>query len=146
MMMPLLALTGILAASGPGIEIATISIHKNRCTAEKVKVTTVKKADRDILVWGIENKCPRALNVLLCVDPTPPLTCLGDPEEAKLGATFEMGAAKTDKALQFIACTVKWPPAKKTFRLDVISGPTGTPLSCPPYIPETYELALEVVP
>lgn len=127
----------------PGVEVIKISIDKS-CRHDKVKLTTVRQKDQDVLVWRIQNDCPTARSVLICVRPAPPLRCSGDPEAAKIGTQFQIGAGQGDKVRAYIICTVKWPPEKQGYQIDVISGPATANLTCP--VQEDYELALEVVP
>ena len=144
MIVSALALTGILLAPTPGVEVLKVSIDK-QCRLEKLKLTTVKQADRDILVWRIQNDCPTPRNVLICVRPTPPLKCSGDPETAVLDTTFKIGGAPSGKVRNYIACTVKWPATKEGYEIDLRVGSTSDILICSDIL-EDYELALEVVP
>ena len=141
----LLALTGILAAPSPGIEVLKIAID-DECRVERIKPTTVKRKDRDILVWRIQNECLTPRSVLICVTPAPPLTCLGDPEDAKLATAFEIGGANTAADTHYIVCTVRWPATRQGFEIEVATGEAGKTVACVPHLPESHELALEVVP
>jgi hypothetical protein len=140
----LLVLTGTLAGPPAGVEVIDISIAAS-CRHDKVKLTTVKRKDRDILVWRVQSECPTARKVLICVKPAPPLHCSGDPDTAKIGTPFDVGAANGDTVTHYIFCTVKWPAKKQAYEVDVLAGSASDKLICPT-IEEDYEIALEVVP
>lgn len=133
-----------------GVEIVKVSIDKS-CKHDIDARKTLKRENRDVLVWRIENECPTAQKVLICARPAPPLRCFGDPEAAKISTQFQIGAAQGDKVTAAIVCTVKWPPKKPdtksyNYNIDLYTGPaTGKNLKCP-IKPLDHELALEVVP
>ncbi len=119
-----LALLALAAAFGleiclfcgpPEMETIQVSIDK-ACTKRIDAQRTATQRDRDVLVWRVENECPTAREVLICVDPKngePPLRCVGDPPNAEFGTPFQIDAAQTDKVRSYIICAVKWPAQER---------------------------------
>ena len=147
MMFAPLALNGLFMAILPfaGVQVVNVSIN-GKCDHDMDARKTVRKKDRDVLVWRIENDCPAAQKVLICVNPEPPLVCTGDPDTVKIRSQFEMDAATNGKVRAAIVCTVKWPHQKEDYKVDLSTGPaSGADLRCP-ITTTDHELALEVVP
>jgi hypothetical protein len=137
-----MALVGLFVAGCPleaDADAVTVRIAIDaKCNSEIDKKARVRHSKRDVLVWSFGSSCPRLQQVHVCPTGRTPLrNCKGDPESAKVGKKFRIGAAATTPINATVMCTVDWSvlDANRSKRLPfyfrLVTGDADSKLECP---------------